>query len=224
MRIATLFLMLFIWAGSFAREATAKKDAAIWVNVYLEKKLNKKLIIHLNQQNRWVNNASDFGVWYADVGITYKINKNFKLLTDYVFAQKQKYDRWSNRHQFYIALYSKKRHGRWSLTNRSMLQNAYADILTSENGMVPAVYYRNKVTVKHELNKYFSYYAAQELYLPLNHYRQRNFDRSRTFTGMFYALSKSAEMELYLLFQNELNPLKRRKQDYVMGLGFSKSF
>lgn len=224
-KIKTLRVFLFVFSiGLPAQESATQKDAAIWINEYFEMKVNKRIAVHLNQQNRLVNNISQFGLWYADIGVTYKFNKNFKVLADYVFAQKRKDEYWSSRHQFYIALYARKKLYRWSFSNRNMIQNAYADILSSETGKLPKLYYRNKTTIKREIDKYVSFYVAQEFYLPLNDYRQKYFDRSRTFLGVFYNLSRHDELELYVLFQNELNPIKRKEQDYVLGLGYSKSF
>lgn len=221
-------ILILVLAGiallTYGSESPTNRDAAVWVNIYLEKKITKKFDLHLNQQNRFNNNLSNFGLWYADFGLTYKINKNVKLLGDYVFAQKQKEAHWSNRHQYYLALYVNKKHARWKLTNRNMIQNGYADILSSENGKISKLYYRNKLTIKREVNKYVAYYVAQELYLPLNNPKRQGLDRSRSFVGMFCSLSKLDEVEFYLLFQNELNATKRKSQDFIYGVGYSKKF
>lgn len=68
------------------------------------------------------------------------------------------------------------------------------------------------------------YHVAQEFYLPLNDYKQKSFDRSRSFVGLFRALSRFDEIEFYFMFQNQLNPLKQRKQDFVYGIGYAKEF
>lgn len=221
--IQVLILIIFSTIA-YGREAPISRDAAVWFNIYLKKKITKNFALHLNQQNRFNSNVSTFGLWYADFGVTYKVNKNVKFLGDYVFAQKQKQAYWSNRHQFYIAMYLSKKYARWKFTNRNMIQNGYSDILSSERGKISNLYYRNKLTLKREANKYISYYVAQELYFPINNYRQKSVDRSRSFIGIFYALSRLDEVEFYFLFQNELNSTKRKTQDFVYGIGYSKKF
>lgn len=220
--ISTFVLSIFI-NKTFAQEYA--DDAAFWLNIYLEKDVTDKLNIHLNQQNRLNNNFMQYGMGYADVGITYNFNKNIKMLVDYVYAKKLDYEtRYTNRHQFYTALIARKKWGRSSLTYRNMLQMQYEDYYSSKDGMIPQFYERNKLTYKFELNKRFTPYVAQELYLPFDQSRSKGLDRSRSFVGLFQKLSKRTTLEYYFLYQVKLNSFTETKRDFVYGLGFSHQF
>jgi hypothetical protein len=197
-------------------------DAAIWTNVYLEKKLSKKLRIHLNQQNRFNNNVTQYGLGYADVGITYIVNKRIKILTDYVFAKRIRLDRsYSNRHQFYVALVLKHTFNRFALSYRNMFQLGGHDLYTSYEGRVPVFYERNKLTLKYELTKRYTFYVAEEIYWPLYQARNKTFNRSRSFAGLFYSFSKKSQLEIYFAYQQQLNAFDAAKRIFIYGIGYS---
>lgn len=212
----------------FAKPVFAQEfsdDAAIWTNFYFEKKVSDKWTIHLNQQNRINENVTRFNLAYADVGVTYKLNKYASVMGDYVFSQNRKFDlSFKSRHQGYVALMLHARMGRWRFNYRNMFQSQVEEYFSSEKGKVPEYYERNKVTVKYDLNKYVSLYSAQEIYYPLYQEKNKGFDRSRTFAGMFYNLNKQMQIELYFLFQRELNAFDATRRVFVYGLGYSYEF
>jgi hypothetical protein len=219
-------------------------DAQVWFNLYLEKKITKKFCIHLNQQDRWTNNVSQFNFAYSDIGITYKITKDIKILADYVFTQKRVNIQDANMdhyygtiHQYYIAMTFKKDIRRWRFMYRNMFQFQYNNPYTSYYGLIPYYYDRNKFIVKYELNKRFTYYVAEELYIPLNNPQIKSIDRTRTFIGMFYNIFKHQQLELYFMYQDRLQNttwFKERtnyntysyilEKDFVYGIGYSFSF
>ncbi len=238
---AAIFLILN--AHGFA-QTYSYNDAQLWFNLYIEKKVSNRFSIHLNQQDRWVSNISLFNFAYADVGVTFKINKQIKVMTDYVFTEKRDYvipisDGMLFRtiHQFYIAIEMKKDIRRWRFMYRNMYQFQYNSPYTSRNGFIPFEYDRNKFTVKYEFNKHFTYYIAEELYVPLNSPQTWGIDRSRTFFGLFYNILKHQQLELYFMYQDRMQNTKWFKQkntynynqfilekDFVYGIGYSFNF
>lgn len=209
-------------------------DAQLWFNLYLEKRLTKHLDIHLNQQDRWDQNISHYRLGYADVGLTWRFNKNVKILADYVFTQKAKKEgNFSTRHQFYVAFSAKKDIRRWRFIYRNMLQLQYNDPMRDRYGFFPYYKDRNKFTIKYELSKRFDLYVASELYVPLN-LPSRTFypDRVRYFAGVFINIVKHQQLELYYMIQDQLQNDTWFKQKnrysnsplnhyYVIGIGYA---
>lgn len=220
-----LACIIFILASVYKTDAQSTaviNDAALWANIYIEKKISDKFSVHLNQQDRLNDNFSRFGNSYLDMGITIRPLKKIKILADYVFTKKQRVDyTYSTRHQFYVALMLRKDIRKLSITYRNMLQNQYADPFTSENGRNPQLYERNKITFKYELNKYITPYYAQELYLPLNNTVLKGFDRLRTLVGAFYNVTKHQQLELYFMLQQQLQSKNALNHDYIYGIGYS---
>jgi hypothetical protein len=229
-----ILLLLLLSFSGFSQ--TYYNDAQAWFNFYVEKKITKKFLVHLNQQDRFENNISQYRLGYADVGITYRFTKQIKILVDYVFTgKKRNTDYFRTVHQYYVALVLKKDIRRWRFSYRNMLQMQYNDPMTSKNGYFPYSYDRNKFTVRYEVSKRFLFYTAEELYSPLNNQQLKNVDRSRTFIGMFYNINKTNQLEFYFLFQSQLNKGDWYKQkgyypDYMMdhyfvyGIGYSIAF
>ena len=228
--------LLFLFFHLFASAQRYYNDAQLWFNLYLEKKVTKKFLVHLNQQDRWTNNVSQYELGYADVGITYKFTKNIKILADYVFTEKKRnIGSFSTRHQYYIALVFKKDVGFWRFSYRNMFQFQYNDPYTTKDGFNAYYYDRNKFTIKYFATKRFDFYVAEELYIPLNNQQLKGLDRSRSFIGMFYNTTKYQQLEFYFMIQAQLQKGDWYKQhnyypnymlnhDFVYGIGYSIQF
>ncbi len=223
-----LLLPIFCLLVAFCNQVKAQDfndDAAVWINFYFEKKLGNHVDLHLNQQDRFNDNVRLFGMGYTDWGITYHFNRSFKIMSDYVFVQRRNLDgSYSTRHQFYAALVYKKRFGRYEFLYRNMFQSQIKDVYSSKDGRVPVYYERNKFTLKYELTKRLQPYVAQELYYPLYQAKNKGFDRSRSFIGMFYKVNRRTTLELYGLYQYQLNAFNKTNRDYIYGLGYAYEF
>lgn len=210
------------------------KDAAVWENIYLQKHLTPRWVIHFNHEGRITKNVSQFHYGYGDFGLTYKFNKNFHATVDYVFVAKYlEKSGLSNRHQTYVALTYKKKIRPFVFSYRQMLQEQVQDIYSSELGKLPAYFSRSKLTIKWELNR-FTPYVASELYVRLSEayakdpeHRTQPYgphaNRMRYFAGCFYELNKMNLVEAYYLIEqhfNENNPAT----NYVIGIGYAHEF
>jgi hypothetical protein len=230
-----IVVILIAWVSA-SRAQTYYNDAQLWFNLYIEKRVNKHLQLHLNQQDRWAKNISWFKLGYADVGVTWKFNSHVKVLLDYVLAQKRlNTDMFSSRHQFYTAVVLSQEVWRWKFSYRNMLQAQFNDPYTSKNGYIPYYHDRNKFVVRYEATERFWFYTAEELYLPLVSTWAKGFDRSRTFLGMFYNVNRSQQLELYFMYQAQLRTdnkwFKQTEDsnellthDFVYGIGYSFTF
>ena len=218
------YLSFSFFTFHFSLSAFAQvNDFALWENIYLEKPVNKNTAIHLNHEGRINENASQFYYTYADVGLTYKINKHFNATLDYVFIEKQLNTKfWSARHQFYGDIGFKKNIKSWRFYLRTMVQSQVQDIFSSETGKIPSYYFRNKMTVKYNLGRYCPYLAG-ELYNKLSLPIIENPDKFRCFAGCFYELDKSNEIELYYLLEKQIN-VNNPNTNFVAGIGFAHLF
>lgn len=234
-----LFLSIFILiAFKQVAQTYSYNDAQLWFNLYLEKKINKKWAAHLNQQDRWTENISRFNFAYADIGLTYKFTNYFKVMADYVFTQKKRPDdSYGTVHQYYVAAVLKKEWRRWKFSYRNMFQYQFNNPYTSYYALTPFFYDRNKFIVKYEYNKYFTFYVAEELYIPLNSPQIKGIDRNRSFAGLFFNTYKHQQLELYFMHQNRIQNGEWWKQhksydatnyilekDFVYGIGYSIDF
>jgi Protein of unknown function (DUF2490) len=220
------FLMAIIFTASLAQT----KDFQVWPNIYLEAGVNKRVNVHINQQTRFGNNVSQFQLAYGDGGFGYRITKFMLINLDYVYVRRREFvDKhedqqiFGSRHQFYTSVVLKKEMHRYRITYRGMLQGQFKDAYSSKRGVFPQYYFRNKLTARYFLNKYFTPYIASELYYNFNTKGHNGFNRARYFVGLFYNLGNKSAIELYYLIQQPLIMKANTPFVFVLGIGFSNN-
>jgi hypothetical protein len=203
-------------------------DAVFWGNIYVEKRLNHRFDIHLNQQDRIYDNFSTFYLAYADMGLTYYANRYLRILGDYVLVdRRQENGSYALMQQAYLAFMFRFRVRRFTLMYRNMTQtfvNRPLKVNSDLLGQWPYVQNRNKFTVKYELNKRFAFYVAEELFYPVYQGPRRGLNRSRSFIGTFYRLGRYSELEWYFAYQTQLNAPHITKRLFIYGMGYSYQF
>lgn len=201
-------------------------DAQFWENIIVEKTLSKKLSVRVVQQGRITENITRPSFNYFDLGGNYKLNKHVHLCLAYVWAIKRQLDdTWSNRHQAYASVTFK---GKWKdfvLNDRNMILWQVKDVETSRYGRYPDYYYRNKMTLRYELNFHWAPYLAAEAYYHLNSHdvAAYSIDRTRYFAGLFYRLNIYHELEGYYMIERHPNTVDPAT-NWVIGLGYTYSF
>ena len=219
------YLLLFTLTNGSVIAQEYMDDAALWLNVALEKELNNKLDLNLKLQNRINNNVTEYGQGTIDLGVTYKINKLFRVSADYMWRERRRLDgSYSTRHQFYVAAYLRKRMGKFLFVYRNRIQARYKNVMSSNEGSYALWHDRHKFLIRYEINKRFDAYISEELYSPLQNMKLIGFDRSRTAVGVIYKLSKNNSIEGYFLFQKELYSDKQLRRDYVYGITYNHRF
>lgn len=202
-------------------------DARLWLYLKLDKKITKHWHAHFLLQNRLDNNVTEYSQAYGDLGVSYYINKNIRILADYVYGYKRRIDgSYSRKHQAYAGMVLKKHFGNVVLTYRNLVQEQMTDVYTSEKGMLPVIYDRNKLTVKYEINQRWECYTAEELNFPFNKNAGSGLyvSRTRTFAGIVYNLNKRSSIEAYFLFQRKFKFRSQPGRDFVYGFTYSYSF
>lgn len=217
-----IFSLFVILPGKTLFAQDYSDDAALWISFNVEKKINKQIYLHLSQQNRITENVTSYGRGSLDFGMTYRFTKNIRLMGDYVYLKRPNPDNsYTNEHRFYIAMILKKSFGRWDFSYRNMVQLRMKNVYSSYDGKVPKYYQRNKITIKYDLNKFITPYISSEFFYPFYQGKNKGFNKSRTAVGLDYKISRKTQMEVYFLYQQELNAFNLTHRDYVYGLGFS---
>jgi hypothetical protein len=200
-------------------------DAALWLNLNLEKKLNDQLDVHFSHSSRINNNISQYGLGYGDIGVSYARNKNIKVMLDYVLRERRNLNgSFSTRHRMYFAVILKKEISQFTFSYRYRFQAEMRDMLTIEKGLIPRYYDRHKLSIKYELSKRYEVYVSEELYYPYYQAKNKGFDRSRSGIGLVYKLSKKKSIEGNFTYRHELNAFNRTNRDFIYSLSYSYEF
>lgn len=209
--------MLLICSGLFAQDS----DFGLWTNLYVEKKLVKRVDAFVELQGRLNQNATNYYYSNAELGMTFRPLQWMHISGAYVFAAKESFRGGTIfRNQYYTSVTLKAKMGRFRISNRSMFQSKMNDsFFSEENLLYRDNYYRNKLVLKFDISRKLRPYVAQEFFLELNDPKGNDFNRSRSYAGIHYQLNKRSLFEVYYLMQKEL--FERYPQtDYVVGIGY----
>ncbi len=100
-----------------------------------------------------------------------------------------------------------------------MVQPQYNNIYSSENGMIPGWFWRNKLTVKANYYKYIPY-AAFEMYYQFANPSGNGFVRNRYFIGTGIPISPRSIFEIYYAIEQNYNQRSVWINKYVVGIGY----
>jgi hypothetical protein len=232
---APILILFVLFARPLVAQDSYTEDTQMRAHFSLETKISKKFTVHLDQQYRFTNNISTFQRGSANIGITYKINKNIRLLADYVYIQRRNNSGyWFQRNWYSGALVLRKDFGYWRLVGRVMLQARNGSV-NSKNEHLTRLYNRDKLSVRYEISKRLTAYVAEEIYIPLNNPQYSGIDRSRTLGGFLINTFKNQQLELYFMYQHWLHRGgwwdqsdsfndRRLKRTYVFGIGYGIEF
>lgn len=231
-----LLVILITLSSTLYAQQAYLNDAQFWLKLSVKKKISDRFSIQLKNQDRFTNNVSEFGRFKADLGVIYKITDGVRVKLGVALIERQKASgAYSERYRWYAALYLKKEIRRWNINYRNLFQWQYVDMYTSDDGFIPYLYDRHKLTVEYEFTKRISAYVAQEFFIPLNDPEGFTSDQSRSFLGLFYNLTKNQQLEFFFLHKLQLRDSDWFKQrnsystsllsrDFVYGVGYSFSF
>lgn len=206
-------LLIFLSWCNFITGQT--KDAELWTGIEISKRITKKITVKLEEQVRINDNISSVKSVFADLGVSYRFNKNFKISGNYRFV-----NRGSNTGVYWVAhrFYADFRYTYkakpliFIYRNRFYTENGHG-----EDGSSRENYERNKLELKFDLDKKFSPFIASELYYFLDKSELR---KIRYTAGVDFDLKNRNEFSLFYRIQREIN-VKTPDYSYIIGVGFS---
>ncbi len=225
--VQLLFLLFLNSLHVFAQEP--EKDFQIWGNFEVESPLNKRWMLHLQHQTRFINNATQYGYSYFDVGALYRIGKNLRFTFNYIYADKKRTDiSYSYRHQFEGYFTYRKKFGKFTFFDRLLSDMQFKDYNADAQGnRLRDFYVRNKVTLRYKLPYKLTPYVAAEVYYKFDGiYYERGYygiNRVRLFYGLLYNVSEHwlAEVSLTTEFNHDA-PIPTN--NYMLSFGLVRTF
>lgn len=216
-----LFILLFFPVKIIFAQVN---DAGMWVSFNAEKKITPVLSVNLSQEFRINENISEFGTFFTDAGINYKISKVFRVSANYRFVNKRRLnDSYSVRHRFYFDFTVRKKFKPLILQFRTRFQNQYTDMYSSSEGLIPDIYSRNKLTLKIDIDKKYVPYLYTELFTPLKNIDLAYINNARFCAGFEYNFNRMHSLDFFYLLQKEMN-VTNPETDYIIGVGYYFTF
>lgn len=224
-----IVLIYLISAQLYSFAQKPEKDFQIWGNFEVESPINKRWMIHVQHQSRFINNATQYGYSYFDAGGLFRIGRNLRFTFNYIFADKKRTDiSFSYRHQFEGYFTYRKKIGKFTFFDRFLSDMQFKDFGSDAQGKrLRDFYLRNKVTVRYKLPYKITPYIAGEAYYKFDGiYYERGyygFNRFRLFYGILYNVTEHWLAEIS--FTNEFNhDAKIPTNNYMLSFGLVKTF
>ncbi len=211
--------LLFLFACLPALLFAQVKDAGLWLNTTAQYNFSLELVGEIGEELRFNENLSELGTHFTDIGISYKILKGkLKPGFHYRFSNKRQLDdSYSKRHRWYVDLAFRQKAAILDISIRTRYQSQYADVFSSDDGMVPSLTWRNKLVVKLDMEKKWIPYISTELFTDI---RARVNNNVRYALGLDYEINKLHELGLYFMHQREFN-VNDPYFDYIWGINYT---
>jgi hypothetical protein len=200
-------------------------DVGSWNTFNIEKTINSKFTLLFTEELRIKENFTRLNLFYTNLGVEYKLAKNFKAALVYRWIDKyQDDDSYSFRNRLMLDLTVKHKFGNVMISYRNRTQVEARDIYTSADGKMPEWYSRNKVGAKYDLGKRYTPFASAEfryqLHDPRNIESDKTWHRDRFVLGAEYEINKRNTFSAYYLIQREFNVLSPQNL-YIFGLEYT---
>ncbi len=219
-----ILVILFNFSLTFSQNTS---DAGMWTTLSLQKEINKKIFLTLDQEFRLKENYSRLNLFYTNLGIGYKLTKNAKI--EFVYRAIEKYtldNDFSFRHRIMVDVSFKKKLSRLSIANRVRYQTEVKDYYTSEKGRYAEQFLRDKVEIKLDIDKkitpFISCEVRYQISVPYSKSSAYNNEihRVRFAAGLDYKINSRNTVGLYYLIQNEFY-ISHPEHNYILGLQYS---
>ncbi|MBA3680789.1 MAG: DUF2490 domain-containing protein [Bacteroidetes bacterium] len=222
-----IFLFCAFYLIACVANAQDVKDAGMWATFTIQKKINKRVTLVVDQELRLRENFQRINLFYTNIGVDYKANKWLKVSPTYRAIQKKRFDgTFSYRHRLMLDLTLKKKFQKITLSERVRYQIEVQDLYTSKKGKLPEQFLRLKTDLKYNLNDDVTPYISCELRYQIHSPRgdgpvyDYGFHRIRNVAGIEYQINKSNSINLYYLIQSEFN-ISDRESIYILGLAYT---
>ncbi|MGH1335139.1 MAG: DUF2490 domain-containing protein [Aureispira sp.] len=170
-----------------AQPIPPQQDAGLWLGVQLRYDVPKGFEVSLEQQLRTRQLVTKIDNYWAAVGVSYRINKNFKLAGHFRYIHEV--HRWkgslnSLRYnldvQFSIPLPNK-----WRLSYRARYQQKFIDVLQRQKTVIALQNntLRHRLKVRWKYNKIYQFYGLVALFVRTNPLTEASLHRFRASIG-----------------------------------------
>lgn len=129
-----------------------------------DKRLAKGLHLSVEGEARLYDNLSDFGRLQLGTGVSYKINRIFKVGAGYMFIEKKNSaDKWKPRHRVYADASASLRSGDWRFSLKERLQLTHRDVGNHYQKTPNSLALKSRFKVEYKGIKHITPYAYAEL-------------------------------------------------------------
>ena len=189
-----------------SQESKAIQDLQLWTGIKVEKTFAKDWTVSLEQELRLRHNISEISNYFTELGLRYKINRNFALEGDLRFTRDKKRDNsYVNYMRYNFDLRYKGRLDFLTIYYRMRYQKEAEGMDVFDMNALYVKQFRNRITLSvNSLEKIEPYVSAELFQIFTPHYRSQ-LEYYRVVAGIRYEPGKIGEFDLAWGFNRELS-------------------
>lgn len=159
---------------------------------------------------------------YTNIGLNFKISKQFRAGFDYRYIQKGSLlnaDNLDNRYNFDFGF--REKIGDIRISARTRFQSRYRDIFTSKYGKVPQNYSRNKIEISYKLPADLTLAFSTEFFIHLSEAKDMNkyLDEVRYGLTANYSFGENHTLSAFWYYRDKMN-YENPENINVIGLSY----
>lgn len=199
------------------------RDAGLWINATVEKKIVKGLDLVLTEELRLNENITEAGAIFTEVGLDYRLYKRIRAGIYYRFINRRNVnDTYRQSHRFFLELSYKPRIERFEIGYRIRFQAQFTDINKRQEGTIPEWYMRHKLQLAYNTKSRFDPYISGELWFNLDPL-QAEIENLRLTLGIETRITKAHSIDCGYIFQRQYLEMPD-EEDYILFIGYKVSF
>jgi hypothetical protein len=215
-------LFFGILMGSIRFVYPQQSDFQFWPQVQVGYNLSNDFKISLEEEVRLRENASQIRKELTDLGLTYKVNKFFRLSLNYRLELTYKNpDERSWRNGLYLDIMLRKGFQRFQADYRIRFQSPKIETISEVSSLNQWLKNRHKISLQYDIKGIpLAPKIEAELFIPIARQQSLMIDEYRLWAGLSYALNKRNEISIRYGIQQEVNvadPLRA----YILGISYS---
>lgn len=215
-------LLLFLFLRSACPTKAQDNDFGAWVGVDLQKDI-RNWTFSVGEELRTMNNAGTIRGSYTSLGVDYAPLKRLKFGTSYQFIlfNDTDLDDIQPRHRLNLYTTGNFKLGNFKFNLRERFQMTFKDESERNYKMNPKNVWRNRLEVEYNIpDSKLTPSFSVETYYQLNNPDGNKFEQIRYKLAASYKLNKHNKLELFGLFDHEIN-VKNPVDQTVLGLTYT---
>jgi Protein of unknown function (DUF2490) len=216
-KIFLLLLAIFLLINIKTQAQT--EGTALWSSISIEKKIGKKFAIELHGQSRMVENITYTQTYLGELGLSYKIHKNWEITGYYRYIQRRKNElkEFKRRDRFYADLVFDHKIWKLKFANRLRYQNQFRDNDGGESEF-DSSYLRNKIELSYPNKSKFTPYISGDLFYEIG----GKIDQIRPKAGVSFKFNKHHSVDASVFSNVDL--IGTESSAAIIGLGYKFKF
>jgi len=162
-----LYTLVILLLGNilFAQETKTIRDLGLWTGVVIEKSVGKKWTFSLREEVRFKNDISELYKYFTELGIEYRINRNFSLEGNYRYIKdRNDEERFENRSRYNFGLEYKGKLAFITLVYRLKYQKEVEGLKIYDMREPYEKYLRNRITLRYNKLRKLEPFLSGELF------------------------------------------------------------